>query len=102
MVQFNLESDITNEPNLLCTFKERLDTANCQRVEEELFNKMRETKIPVIFDLHDVDYIASAFLRICLKATKEVGSGNFSVINVHPNVKKVFKIAGFDKQISIT
>ena len=37
-----------------------------------------------------------------IKVAKEVGLGNFSVINVHPNVKKVFKIAGFDKQISIT
>jgi len=52
--------------------------------------------------MQDVDYVASAFLRMCLKVVKEVGPRNFSVINVHPNVKKVFKIAGFDKQLSIT
>ncbi|NQT33323.1 MAG: STAS domain-containing protein [Candidatus Omnitrophica bacterium] len=102
MVQYNLESNITNEPNLICAFTERLDTANCLEIEDELINKVRESKAPVIFNLQDVDYVASAFLRMCLKVAKEVGPENFSVINVHPNVKKVFKIAGFDKQISIT
>ncbi len=102
MVQYTLESDITDEPTLICTFSERMDTANCEQVEEELFNKVREAKVPVVFNVQAVDYVASAFLRMCLRAVKEVGANNFSVINVHPNVKKVFKIAGFDKQISIS
>lgn len=102
MVQYNLERDITNEPKLICAFTERLDTASCLEIEEELVSKVRESKAPVVFNLQDVDYVASAFLRMCLKIAKEVGTGNFSVINVHPNVKKVFKIAGFDKQMSIT
>ena len=102
MVQYNLESDATNEPNLICAFTERLDTVNCLKIEDELFDKVRESKTPVVFNLQEVDYVASAFLRICLKVAKEVSPENFSVINVHPNVKRVFKIAGFDKQISIT
>ena len=102
MVQFNMETNITNEPNLVCAFTERLDTTNCLEIEEELLSRVREAKAPVVFNLQDVDYVASAFLRMCLKVAKEVGTGNFSVINVHPNVKKVFKIAGFDKEISIT
>lgn len=101
MVQYNMESDITNEANLICAFKERLDTANCLKIEDELFTKVQESKVPVIFNLQDVDYVASGFLRLCLRVVKEVGPGNFSVINVHPNVKKVFKIAGFDREISI-
>jgi anti-sigma B factor antagonist len=102
MVQYNLEADITDVPKLICAFTERLDTANCQQIEEELYNKVQESKVPVIFNLQDVDYVASAFLRMCLKVAKEVGPGNFSVINVHPSVKKVFKIAGFDKELSIS
>ena len=92
MVQYNLESDTTDEPTLICVFTERLDTVNCQQIEEELFNKVQESKVPVTFNLRDVDYVASAFLRMCLKVAKEVGLGNFSVINVHPNVKKVWWI----------
>lgn len=102
MVQYNLESNITDEPKLICAFSERLDTAKCLEIDDELFDKVLESKTPVVFNMQDVDYVASAFLRMCLKVAKEVGPGNFSVINVHPNVKKVFKIAGFDKQMSIT
>ncbi|MDP8298543.1 MAG: STAS domain-containing protein [Candidatus Tantalella remota] len=102
MVKYILESDITDESNLVCTFEERLDTANCQKIEDELFSKVEESKAPVVFNMRGIDYVASSFLRMCLRVAKEVGPGNLSVINVHPNVKKVFKIAGFDKQLSIT
>jgi len=102
MVNFNIEENITEEKNLVCTFGVRMDTTKCQEIEAELLNKVVETKIPVIFDLEEVDYVSSAFLRLCLRIAKEVGTGNFSIINVHPNVKKVFKIAGFDKQLTIT
>jgi len=102
MVQYDMESNITNEPNLVCSFSEQLNTANCLKIQDELLNKVQESKVPVIFDMQDVDYVSSVFLGMCLKVGKEVGFDNFTVVNVHPNVKKVFKIAGFDKQISIT
>jgi len=102
MVQYDMESNITDEPNLVCSFTEQMDTANCLKVEEEILNKVRESKVPVIFNMQDVDYVSSVFLGMCLKVSKEIGFPNFTVINVQPNVKKVFKIAGFDKQISIT
>jgi anti-anti-sigma factor len=102
MVKYILESCLADESCLVCAFDERLDTANCQQIEDELFSKVQESKSPVIFNMQDVDYVASSFLRMCLRVAKEVGPGNLSVINVHPNVKKVFKIAGFDKQLKIT
>jgi anti-anti-sigma factor len=102
MVQYNLESNLPEESKLVCTFTERLDTVNCAKIDKELFDKVRETKTPVIFNLEEIDYISSMFLAICLRLAKEVGLSNFSIINVRPNVKKVFKIAGFDKQIRIT
>jgi anti-anti-sigma factor len=102
MVNFNIEENITEEKSLVCTFGERMDTVKCQEVETELLNKVVETKMPVIFDVEKVAYVSSAFLRLCLRTAKEVGSGNFSIVNVQPNVKKVFKIAGFDKQLTIT
>ena len=93
---------MTNLSTRICAFSEKLDTAKCLEIEDELFNKVQESKAPVVFNLQDVDYVASAFLRMCLRVVKEVGPGNLSIINVHPNVKKVFKIAGFDSQITIT
>jgi len=35
------------------------------------------------------------------QVAKEVDTENFSIINLHPNVKKVFMLAGLDKQINI-
>jgi len=101
MVQFDIEENITGEKKLVCSFSERLDTENCSKFEDEIYQKVQESKIPVIFDLQHVDYVSSAFLRICLQVSRKVGIENLSIINVHPNVKRVFKIAGFDKQITV-
>jgi anti-anti-sigma factor len=102
MVRYEIENSIMEEPRLVCNFTDRLDTANCQKIEEELYGKVCATKIPVTFNLEGVDYVSSAFLRICLRVVKQTGPENFSAINTTPNVKKVFKIAGFDKQINIS
>jgi anti-anti-sigma factor len=92
----------TEDGNLICTFKGSLNTDTCLKSAEELSEKMSEFKgKKVIFDLKEVDYIASAFLRICQKFYKDVGAENFSVINVTPGVKKVFKVTGFDKFMDI-
>lgn len=96
MVEFDVKGK-----ELICSFSGRLDTVSCMKWEDELRGKVQESKVPVIFDLQGVDYIASSFLRICLRAAKEVKSEEFSLINVSPSVKKVFKIAGFDRQLTI-
>ena len=101
MVNFNVEENITKDKTLLCSFSERMDTVNCQKIEDEVFDKVRELKMPVIFDLENVDYIASMFIRLCLWTAKEVELENFSIVNVHPNVKKVFMLAGLNNQLNI-
>lgn len=55
----------------------------------------------VIFDLKAVDYISSAFLRICVSSAKKVGQKNFKIINTKPVVNKVFKISGLEQQFDI-
>jgi len=101
MIRFTIEDDITKEKTLVCSFADRMDTENCRKAETEIFNKVRESQIPVVFNLDEVDYIASMFLRLCIQVAKEVDTENFSIINLHPNVKKVFMLAGLDKQINI-
>ncbi len=97
MVQFQLE-----DGKLVCLFLKNMETENCVNCENELFTKIRETKLPVVFDLKEVSYIASMFLSMCLMAKKEPDVESFLLINVQPNVKKVFKIAGVDQHLSIT
>ena len=96
MVQFKLE-----DKKLICLFSKNMETENCVNCEGELFKKIRETKLPVVFDLTEVSYIASMFLSMCLMAAKEPDVETFILVNVQPNVKKVFKIAGIDKHLTI-
>lgn len=87
---------------LVCSFAGKLDTEACQRLSDELYGRVREAGAPVIFDLGEVDYISSAFLRICLTVFKGQGAAGFSIVNAQPSVKKVFMIAGFDKGLSVS
>ena len=96
MVEFTVEDE-----NLVCSFPQRLDTRYCLECEKELFEKIRESKMFVVFDLQRTNYISSAFLRICLQVSKEGGRENFLLTNVCSSVKKVFKIAGFDQIMNI-
>lgn len=81
---------------LVCVFSGRLDTVNCMDLEKEIYDKIRALGVPVVFDLASVDYVASMFLRMCIRAAQEAGEGRFTVANVCPAVKKVFKVARLD------
>ena len=94
-------SYIAEPGKFICRFEERMDTVQCQAVEKEIFEKLQGVGTSIVFDLEKVAYIASSFLRICIRACKEAGTERFSLIHVCPEVKKVFKIAGFDRQINI-
>ena len=90
MVQFDQDGE-----RLLCSFEGQLNTAKCSEIEEGVFAKVDEAGLPVVFDLEAVGYVSSAFLRICVGASKRVGSDRFSIVNTQPAVKKVFMISGF-------
>jgi len=90
-----------DDGKLVCTFKGRLDTVNCAKWEKELLDKVGSEKIPVIFDLGNVEYVASGFLRVCLQISKLAGAENLKLINVNEYVRKVYSLSGFDKYLSI-
>lgn len=87
--------------DLVCTFPRRMDGATCTKWEQEILSKIEDFENAVIFDLEQLNYISSAFLRVCLAVCKKVGTDKFSCINVRPSIKKVFSIAGFDKIMNI-
>ncbi len=92
---------IDNEQSLTIRFPQKMDTYNSQKLEEELQNKAPGTGKRIVFDLEGISFISSAFLRICFKAYKDSGEGNFSLINATSEVKKVLMIAGYDKFMDI-
>ena len=56
----------------------------------------------VNFDIKDVEYIASSFIRICVSTAKQLANKNFSIVNTIPMIKKVFKIAGLEKLLNVS
>jgi anti-anti-sigma factor len=56
----------------------------------------------ICFDLSEVDYISSSFLRLCISSAKDVKKGNFSIINTGPEIMKVFKIAGLEGLLNVS
>lgn len=96
-----------NEKTLTCKFIGRMDTVNSKEVEGQLEKRMVEivaekSELKIVFDLEEVDYIASSFIRICLATAKELKEGSFSVINTQPLIKKTFKVAGLDEPLKVS
>ncbi|MCX6985214.1 MAG: STAS domain-containing protein [Lentisphaerae bacterium] len=86
-----------SEGKIILRFENRLDTVTCSGIESEVLSHLEKNQAPVVFDIGKVDFVASAFLRICIMSAKKAGEGNFHVKNAAPQIKKVFKIAGMDQ-----
>ena len=76
MLTFNYN---TEEKIITLTFTGRMDThavvklSEILQAEEGLKDIKPEDKI--VFDLKEVDYIASSFIRICVSYAKQAGKG---------------------------
>ena len=85
---------------VLCKFSGRMDTKRCLEAEKELMESI-DCARNIVFDLDAVEYIDSSFLRICGKAYYKVDAGNFSIINVTPTVRKIFKMTGLAERLNL-
>ena len=99
--------DYNDEKKLITlVFAGRLDTQTTHQINELLEvepvmkNRMGEEQIVV--DLKDVEYVASAFIRTCVRIAQEAGSGRFAIIHCQPFVRKTFKISGLDEVLNIS
>jgi len=89
----------TESGKLICVFEGRLDTVTAMKLENEVDIRIRQAKLPVIFDLGLVEFVSSSFVRICVAAVKAAGKDNFCIANAAPAVAKVFGILGMDSVI---
>ena len=89
-----------SDGSLVFRFAGRLDTMECSRIEGEVIQQAQTAGQPVVFDLADVDFVASAFLRLCLMVQQKAAGHQLTLVNVSPPIKKVFKIAGLDKLLA--
>ncbi|MFT0893038.1 STAS domain-containing protein [Pseudochelatococcus sp. G4_1912] len=87
---------------LRIAFNGRLDTATSMQIQNEVMSIIENTPHSLVFDLAKVDFVASAFLRLCILSARKVGMERFLLTNVNPAVGRVFSIAGLDKHLKIT
>ncbi|MDR3198900.1 MAG: STAS domain-containing protein [Planctomycetaceae bacterium] len=91
---------------LRCIFSGKLDTLTCSNLEDVLNKRIvsfleKQDIACLIFDLSEVDYVSSAFLRICLCYFRSAGKKNFRIENPTQEVRKVFQIFGFTEIMNI-
>jgi anti-anti-sigma factor len=92
-----------NQNELTFNFNERMDSKNSLEAEKIMDGAIhKKSPQKIIFDLKNVVYVASAFLRICITMVKKMGKDNFLIINAQPQIKKIFKISGLEDFFSIT
>jgi anti-anti-sigma factor len=88
---------------LTIAFHGRLDSAGCASLREALMSEV--ARVPptcsVRFDLSATDFVASAFLRLCIVTAKTVGAARFELIHLAPMVREVFAMAGLDHHLRI-
>jgi len=92
---------ILNNGVLECLFTGRMDTVASQAADAELKLKLNADIKEVIFDLADVDYLSSSFLRICISTLRFASKERFRIINVTPTILKVFEIANLTEMLRI-
>lgn len=96
---------------LNCVFSGRLDAPSAAAASEIIAGELEKIAsaapvagpdgLSVIFDLAGIDYVSSAFLRLCLTVARRAGKGKFSAANSSPGVKKVFSMAGLDRALQV-
>ena len=84
------------QDGLVFRFEGMMNTARCAEIAAEVRSALAAPATPVLFDLEGVDFVSSAFLRLCIHAHQQARDQGFQIINANPSVKRVFKIAGLD------
>jgi anti-anti-sigma factor len=72
----------------------RLDTNTTPQLDTVLGGILSGDTLNVVYDLENLEYISSAGLRAIFRTQKELEkkSGKIAVVNLKPQVKKVFDI----------
>lgn len=74
----------------------RMDAVRIGEIREGVRKIAQAHRGPIRFDASAVPYAASAFVHLCIDATKaaKANGGDFGLEKVHPEVAQVFRLAG--------
>lgn len=71
-----------------------IDTNTYAVLEKEIDSILQVSPKALVLDMKDVKYMSSAGVRVVLKAQRMIqkNKGEFSLVNLQPQIKKVFDI----------
>ena len=73
----------------------RLDTTTAPELESLLKKELPDVKT-LVFDMHELEYISSAGLRVLLSAQKTMNrQGTMKLVSVSETILEIFEITGF-------
>lgn len=73
----------------------RLDTTTAPELESLLKKELPDVKT-LVFDMHELEYISSAGLRVLLSAQKTMNrQGTMKLVGVSETILEIFEITGF-------
>ena len=91
-----MEFDLTREDDkLTITISGEIDSGNADELEQCVLDNLDGVN-ELILDMKDVEYIASAGLRVILMARKTLGKNKvLRIVNAQENVMEIFEMVGF-------
>lgn len=93
-ISMNLDIKIIKKKDYVYSvvLKGSIDSETYQRLEEELKEIIDERTKAVIFDMGNVSYISSIGIKVMIDTKKALEKNNaaFAMINLQPQIKKVF------------
>jgi len=79
----------------------RLDTTSSPQLEAELKRSIADVT-ELVFDMHALDYISSAGLRVLLAAQKVMNKqGKMIIRGANQNIMEIFEVTGFVNILTI-
>ena len=93
----SLETEILEDPSQgkrIISLIGSLDTDTAPQLEAKVDETINDSVKILIMDMHRLEFISSAGLRVIFKTKKLVDShgGKFMLLNLQPQVRKVFEI----------
>lgn len=93
-----IQTNKTDE-QVLIAMTGSLDTVAAEQVDAQVKDIEADATLPVVIECKDLEYIASAGLRLLLRIAKAAKANGHKVtlLNVNNNIKEVLSITHFDK-----
>ncbi len=88
---------------LIVSISGRIDAVTSPELEKAIISRIDGGAIKMLFDLHDLEYISSAGLRVFLFVAKRINSlkGKVVFCSLQKLIDDVFRVSGFYSLFSI-